>query len=188
MSQAFQKDGPEETVFSGRLIEIINQTMNKDDKKVVFEWGQRAPGVRLIAIDTKERILLTREYRHEQDSYDYRLPGGKVADTLSEWHQQVDDNRVNQAAQDKVIQEAKEEAGLIVRSVEKIEVVPDGATFKWDLHYFLTRDFEVGEQDLEHGEDITVDWYATEDVLRMIKEKQIKEGRSVYVLMPYLLD
>ena len=46
-----------------------------------------------------------------------------------------------------------------MKSVTPIEVVPDGTTFKWGLHYFETRDFEISEQELEVGEDVSTDWY-----------------------------
>ena len=185
MSKILEKDGPEEIVYEGRMIEIVNQPMKKGDKKMTFEWGQRAPGVRVVAIDADERILLTREHRYEHDDYDYRLPGGKVVDSLEDWHSLKD---VEAAALKKAIEEGREEAGIAIGELKPIEVVPDGATFKWDLHYFETRDFEIVSQELEHGEDISVGWYTKAEVLDLIKNKKIGEGRSVYILMPYLLD
>jgi 8-oxo-dGTP pyrophosphatase MutT (NUDIX family) len=169
------------------MIEVVTQQMSNGKKEISFEWGQRAPGVRLVAINKEGKILLTKEHRYELDDYDYRLPGGKVADSLEDWHTLVNQGTVLSAAKAKAIVEAKEEAGLIVNSINPIEIVPDGTTFKWDLHYFETRDFTLGEQELEHGEDIATGWYSNEEVLDLVKQKKISEGRSVYILMPIIL-
>jgi len=58
--------------------------MKGGDKEVVFETARRAPGVRLIIVRDGQ-MLITREFRNELDDYDYRLPGGKVFDTLDEY-------------------------------------------------------------------------------------------------------
>lgn len=187
MANVWEKDGPEKAQYSGRIVEIVTQKMKKGDKTMHFEWGQRSPGVRLVAINDEGKILLTKEHRYERDSFDYRLPGGKVVDTLEEWHELVDSGTVEQAAEKKVIEEAKEEAGLIVNSVALIEVVPDGTTFKWDLHYFETSDFTLSQQELEHGEEISTGWYSADEVLQLIREKKIGEGRTVLMLAPIVL-
>jgi 8-oxo-dGTP pyrophosphatase MutT (NUDIX family) len=41
--------------------------------------------VRLIITDG-DKILLTKEFRRELNQEDYRLPGGKVFDTLKEYN------------------------------------------------------------------------------------------------------
>jgi len=46
--------------------------------------------VRLIICDG-DKILLTKEYRSEVDTVDYRLPGGKVFDTLIEYNKHKSD-------------------------------------------------------------------------------------------------
>lgn len=47
-----------------------------------FERAVRPPGVRALLYNDKGLILLTREFRHETNSFDYRLTGGKVFDDL----------------------------------------------------------------------------------------------------------
>lgn len=51
-----------------------------------FEKARRAPGTRLIIPVGEDSILLTKEYRQEVDGYDFRLPGGKVFDSLEEYN------------------------------------------------------------------------------------------------------
>lgn len=65
--------------------------MKLGDKKTLFEKARRAPGVRLIIVK-EDKILLTREYRDEIKSFDYRLPGGKVFDKLSDYQKHQSEN------------------------------------------------------------------------------------------------
>jgi hypothetical protein len=46
-----------------------------------FEHAVRPPGLRLV-LKKDGRIVLTKEYRSEYNAFDYRLPGGKVFDSL----------------------------------------------------------------------------------------------------------
>src|SRR6185436_15963991 len=48
-----------------------------------FEYVWRIDGTRTIVINSQDEILITREYRHELNGYDWRLPGGKL-DYLAE--------------------------------------------------------------------------------------------------------
>ena len=64
---------PENIVFRGKIVEVV-----QDAKR---EFARRSPGVRLLIIKGNQ-TLLTKEYREEIKSFDYRLPGGKVFDTL----------------------------------------------------------------------------------------------------------
>jgi len=59
--------------------------MGPDSKTWTLEFARRSPGTRLI-IEKGDKIILSREFRHELGSYDYRLPGGKVYDSLDEYN------------------------------------------------------------------------------------------------------
>ncbi|MEI6117757.1 MAG: hypothetical protein WCP92_00380 [bacterium] len=54
------------------------------------EIAKRSPGVRLIICDG-DKILITNEFRKEVNTDDYRLPGGKVFDTLKEYNEHKND-------------------------------------------------------------------------------------------------
>ena len=78
-----EQSGDEVITYKGKIFEIVNTQMVKGDKTVTFEKARRAPGVRVIIANTKkQQLLLSREYRYELERDDYRLPGGKVFDTL----------------------------------------------------------------------------------------------------------
>ncbi len=178
---------PEETVFTGRLFEVVHQ---KQPDGRSFEIARRAPGVRLIVTDQEQKkILLTREFRQELQDWDYRLPGGKVFDSLEEFeaHRQSGDD-ILEAARTKAIAEAREEAGIIVEELEFIKKSTLGATVEWDLYIFEVTKWQPAEgQALEAGEIIEADnWFAYEEVEKMILKGEMQEERIALALLQWI--
>jgi methylthioribose-1-phosphate isomerase len=60
---------------------------------------------------------------------------------------------------------------------------------EWDLYYFLVNTFEENEQgqELEDGEDITVERRSREEVKTLCIQGDIREERTVGVLLKFLL-
>ncbi len=183
-----QKDGSEEIVYKGKIFEIVKQPMKAGDKSVVFEIARRAPGVRLIIIK-ENKILLTREFRNELSGYDYRLPGGKVFDTLEEYKKHRDTDLLPFAIEAGK-REATEEVGLTIKNISHFTTATSGATGVWDLFYFLVHDFEENKygQKLETGEDIQAEWKTFDEVRELCKDGLIQEDRTVGVLFRFFLQ
>lgn len=177
------------TVFSGRIIAIVQQEVDIGTGSVkTFEKAVRSPGTRIIIHDKqKQSILITKEYRHELESFDYRLPGGKVVDSLSEYQSIIDSQEdISRLAQEAAIREAKEEVGIISSDCSFFTKNHTGATIERDLYYFILENCIFGPQDLESGEHISYDWYSYDEVLHMCVNGLISEDRSAMVLIRYL--
>ncbi len=187
MADVPRKDGSEEISFQGKIVEVVKQPMKIGNKKIVFEFARRSPGIRLLIVDrAAKKLLLTKEYRHELDDHDYRLPGGKVFDTLDEYNLfLVSGKDIIEPATKWAVVEAQEETGLAIKNPKHFYTSINGATVVWDLLYFEVEDWEEAEQQLEHGEDISVEWVsfvAAKDYAL----KQMSEDRSAAVLLRWL--
>jgi hypothetical protein len=183
--------GEEKIAFQGKILELVQQDNEvAPGKTVTFEWARRSPGVRLIVLSKdKTEVLLTKEYRRELHDYDYRLPGGKVFDTLQSYNDFLRTKAdIVKPAQEKVVGEAVEEAGLTVQAAELIHTSKLGATVEWDLLYFVVTSFKehADGQQLEDGEDITVEWTTTDQAKDMALNGHMSEERSALVLLRYL--
>jgi len=179
--------GPEKITYQGRIIEVVEQPMKIGDKDTVFEFARRSPGVRLIIPTTDGNILLTKEYRPELKAYDYRLPGGKVIDTLKEYNEFLKSGAdIRSKAREAAEREAQEEVGVVVDEAELFAISRCGLTIEWDLYYFVVTAYEKSTQDLEEGEDITVVPTAIPEVKAMCLDGRIAEERSALILLRYL--
>lgn len=175
----------EKITYQGRIVEVVE--FASPDGERVFEKARRAPGTRLIIPVGADEILLTKEYRHEVDGYDYRLPGGKVFDTLDEYNVFLQsDEDIIEPATKKAREEAQEEAGIMVRDLSHIHTSRLGATMEWDLYYFVVTEFSENEQSLEHGEDIEVVKVSRSKAKQMCLDGRISEERSALTLLRYL--
>lgn len=180
-------DQKETVVFAGKIGEVVH-TVQPDGR--VFERFRRSPGVRLIIVSPEGKLLATREFRQETGSYDLRLPGGKVCDTLEEYKALLASSEdLIEAAKRAAIKEAREETGLEIRNPEFVVKAVAGATVEWDLYYFLGREYRKleGGQQLEHGEDIETFWMGPTEVGEAITAGQMHEWRTAGVLLGKIL-
>jgi ADP-ribose pyrophosphatase len=176
----------EKITHQGKIIEVVQKEVEHNGKIQKFEFARRSPGTRLI-IPKGDKIFLSKEFRHEIGEYDYRLPGGKVYDSLEEYNKALESNfDINELAKKAAIKEAREEVGIKVKDISFFHKSICGATVVWDLFYFIVSDFEEGLQELEEGEDITIELIDREKVKEMCLDGIINEERSALVLLRYL--
>lgn len=178
----------EEVFAKGRLFELVHDT--QPDGRV-FERARRAPGTRLIIADrNKKQVLLTKEFRKELNGWDYRLPGGKVFDSLDEYEQhRASDGDILTAATNKAKAEAHEEAGVTVSNLRLFKKSTLGATVEWDLYVFEVIDWTTAEdgQQLEDGEIIEADnWFDYDEAEKMIMRGDMQEERIALITLQWL--
>jgi ADP-ribose pyrophosphatase len=176
----------EKITHQGKIIEVVQKEVEHNGSAQVFEFARRSPGTRLI-IPKGDQIILTKEFRHEIGGYDYRLPGGKVFDSLEEYNNALESNLdINESAKKAAIKEAREEAGIEVKDISFFHKSFLGATMVWDLFYFIVNNFKEVPQQLEDGEDITIEFVDRAKVKEMCLNGTISEERSALVLLRYL--
>ena len=175
-------------VYDGNIVQVVQYDVDVWGWRTkVFEKARRAPWVRMLIVDPEGRFLLTREYRYELDAEDYRLPGGKVVDSLHEYLPLIGSDlteHVLEAAR----REALEEAWLVVHDPQVVLRDICGTTMEWDLYYVIVRSFEMSEegQTLESGEYINLNRFTPVEVLELLKSGEVKEWRTRAFLYDYL--
>lgn len=174
-------------VAKGKIFELIQET--QPDGRI-FERVRRAPGVRVIIADLEnKKVLLTREFRTELNDWDYRLPGGKVFDTLDEFAQFRESGAsIDVAVQQKAVAEAREEAGVNIQNPQLYAVSKCGATVEWDLHVCVATEWqENAGQQLEDGEQIDdISWYSFDEIQQMIMDGKMQEERIALILLRWI--
>lgn len=176
----------ERITYQGKIVEVVEEDVLQNGKTRTFEYARRSPGTRLI-IPKGNQILITKEFRREHNAYDYRLPGGKVFDTLEEYNAALSSGvDSTEAAKQAAIKEAHEEVGIEVDELSFFHKSVCGATIVWDLYYFVVDRFTESTQHLEDGEDISFEFLDRETVRTMCLDGSISEERSALVLLRYL--
>ncbi len=178
-----------EIAYRGKMFEVVTW---EGKPGVIFETAVRAPGVRLLIETEKDgmkALLMTRELRREAGGYDFRVPGGKVFDSVDELdaHRNSGDD-ISPIAENAARKEGKEEAGVSGGEYTALEVSKAGASVEWDLHYFKVVNADIGEQELEEHEqgDIETVIFSAEEIFEKLSKREIKEGRSADMLWSWL--
>lgn len=187
MGERLKEDLQEKVVHRGEIFELVHEKQ-LDGRN--FEIARRTPGVRIIFADKEhQKVLLTREFRHELQGWDYRLPGGKVFDSLKDYEAHRESGAdILEAALDKAKDEGREEAGINIDNLELCEVSVAGGTVKWDLYVFEATKWRMGDgQSLEEGEEIeTGNWFDYSEAEAMIMSGQMQEGRIALALLRWI--
>jgi 8-oxo-dGTP pyrophosphatase MutT (NUDIX family) len=179
----------EKLIARGQIFELVH--LPQTDGRV-FEVARRAPGVRVIIADRKRgEVLLTKEHRWELGGLDYRLPGGKVFDTLEAFdkHRKAKAD-ILQAATAKAKEEAAEEAGIQIDELKLVNKSSLGATIEWDLYVFEATRWQSHPQGQNLKEDeqqgIEVAMYPYAEVEKLILRGDLQEERIALILLRWL--
>ncbi len=143
-----------------------------------------------MVITPDHKLIMSREHRQETGGVDLRLPGGKVRDTLQEYHELLASGQdIAGAAAEAAIKEGAEEVGVTLRNLKLITKATAGATVEWDLYYFQTDEYDenASGQQLEHGEKIEVVRLSPTEIREAIANGEMQEWRSVGVLLGVVL-
>lgn len=180
----------QEIFARGKMFELVHE-IQPDGR--VFEIARRAPGVRLIiANKEKGEVLLTKEFRRELGTHDFRLPGGKVFNTLGEYEAYRNgSNDILAAAESQAKLEAAEEAGIDIRTLELVRKSALGATVEWDLYVFEATNWHLhknGQQlkDDEPQDIVGVGFYSYADVENKILSGKVQEERIALILLQWI--
>lgn len=179
----------EEIIFQGKMIEIVHEIVSSNGKEIVLEHGRRAPGVRLIIETPDGGFIITKEERYGI-GMDYRLPGGKVFDSLVDYNNFLQKAKntesILEKAKETVVREGMEEAGIKPLEMELFHISRCGGSFDWDLYYFIVKKYEEVGQHPEEHEKIEVIKISRDKLKDLALSGKIQEDRSVAVILKYL--
>lgn len=185
----------ERSLFNNGFFEFLeveeNFNIENQVKHVKRNMVRRPPGIRALIINNDNQILLSKEFRYELNDWDYRLPGGKVFDSLDDYKKSLINDTVMEQVLKTVSKEVLEEVGLIVSNPKLLKVSLDGAGVIWDLYYFEIKDYKISDNgpQLEDNEIINgYEWCDFSEIITMCQNNKIHEDRTVGVLLTYILN
>lgn len=180
----------EKIVYQGKMIEIVQETaILPNGKEKLYEYARRGPGVRLIIHTPDNNFLISKEQRRGI-GIDYRLPGGKVFDSLIEYNDFLNKDKSPEAmaeeAKKAAIKEAMEESGIKPIDIELFHKSSCGGMLEWDLYYFVVKKYEEVGQDPQDEEKIEPQKISKEKLKELAFSGEMQEDRSVGVILRYL--
>jgi 8-oxo-dGTP pyrophosphatase MutT (NUDIX family) len=152
-----------------------------------FQRFVRPPGTRIIAIK-ENKIYLQKERRLEtENTFDWRLPGGKVVDTWNEYKEYLSKDIPVEKIIEAGRRELLEEAGFVAEKISIYKKSSCGASVTWDLLYLLAEG--ITEQKHVHGEAEEIaegKWFTFDEIKNLINQNLIQEDRTIAVLYQFI--
>lgn len=185
----------ESSLFNNGFFEFLETEedfkIENQVKHVKRNVVRRPPGIRALIVNEKSQILLSKEFRYELNDWDYRLPGGKVFESLNDYKLALKNNTVMDNVLKTVPKEVLEEVGLIISHPKLLKISKDGAGVIWDLYYFEIKEYMKSETGPKLEEDEVINgytWFDFDEIIRMCQKNQIHEDRTVGILLSYILN
>lgn len=183
--------------YDGTLFQVLRRTKNSTfqigdraiEKCLELEVVRRPPGVRALVVQSS-KLLLTYEYRYELDSWDYRLPGGKVFDTNISYCSETPSTPIMDNVINALKRELREEANIEIQNYSLLNVSHCGLTVEWDLYYFLVDQFSccinksIQKSEYEYIQNSWVDFSTALD---LCLSGAVSESRSAYEIIRFIL-
>lgn len=188
--------GNYQTAFISRLFTItVHDVLFSDGKIKSFEFACRSPGVRTLLTDG-DSVLMTKEWREESNRWDFRLPGGKMFDTIEEYNQFMSklpsEKELLEVAQKAAQKEVSEECNIKISldNFKQVHISKCGGTVEWDLHYFIAKMDEIptisSNVISEESESIQTYPLSFKKVKQLCLDGSVSEDRTVGFLLKFL--
>jgi ADP-ribose pyrophosphatase len=129
-----------------------------------------------FALTEDHKVIMVRQYRHAVGEVCIELPGGCVDDTDKDF-------------QSAIARELLEETGYSFSSYESLgKISSNPSTNNNWMHMFLAKGGKkVGEQKLDHNEEIIVELFSIDDVKQLLRENKIVQSMHVTTIL-YALE
>jgi ADP-ribose pyrophosphatase len=156
-------------IFEGKHFRVFHEDVEPEPGySTTFEYVQRNDGARIIVLDGR-RVLLTREYRHELQGYDWRLPGGRL--------------NADEPASEAAKRELIEETGVRADRWKFLWSTTPDSTVRYQRHFFLAEGISVGDPSRDPGERLTVHWVELPSACELALRGEIREEISALSLL-----
>ncbi len=161
----------DQLVYEGRLFSVTRRRGVDETGRAYEKEFVRHPGAVLVVPRLPgDRVVMIRNLREAVDETLWELPAGKLES--------------GEAPQATAARELIEETGYRAGHLEKVTEFYTSPGFADELmHVYLATDLAPDRQQLEPGERITVQIVAVSEALNMIRDGEIRDGKTIAGLL-----
>jgi ADP-ribose pyrophosphatase len=160
-----------EKPFIGRVFQVEVQTVETDDgRQARREVVRHNGGACVLALDENQRVYLVRQFRKPYDMELLEVPAGK----LETGEEPIDCAR----------RELREETGLMAENLVWLATMyPSPGYCSEVLTIYLATGLTRGEASLDEGEHLVCERHDLKDVLAMVDQGVIRDGKTQVALL-----
>lgn len=164
-----------ETVYKGIVVNVRRDDVTLIDGTVTKrEVVEHPGGAAILAIDSNDRVVLVKQYRYPVEQAIFELPAGKL--------------EAGEAPEVCARRELMEETGITAAEWTYLGVsYSSPGIIEEKIHLYMARDLTQGASCCDEGEFVDVEWFSLTDLLNMVRDQDIVDGKTIVGLMKGIL-
>lgn len=156
-------------VYSGRIVKLVVDDIRIKGKKTLREVVHHPGGVGILAEVEPDRIPLVRQHRYPVDKDVLEIPAGKI---------ESGEDPERTAAR-----ELEEETGYRpLNIIPAFSYYPTPGYCDELLHIYYVNSVEETGTCFDEDEELEIEFYTLAEALKMIREGEIKDGKTIAAL------
>ena len=163
-----------ELVHKGAIIDYYQDTVKIPNGNIAkWDYIKHKGAAAVVAVKDDGRLLMVRQYRNALDRETLEIPAGGL-------------NGVDEPTDIAAARELEEEAGYTAGKLELLISIRTTVAFcdeKIDI--YVATDLKRSKQHLDEDEYLDVETYTIEELVQMVYDCKIQDGKTVAALLAY---
>ncbi len=161
------------TLYKGKILALKKDEVELLDKTKSYREVVVHSGGACVFCELNGKILLVRQFRYPYKEEVLELPAGKINE--------------GELPENTAIRELSEEGGIEVDSVELMFTCYPSPGYTDEIIYiYKAVNPRKATAHLDKGEFLACEWYDVDTLKQMIKNKEIKDGKTLIALLSIL--
>jgi ADP-ribose pyrophosphatase len=155
--------------WQGRIVQAYSDTWQWEGQVLTFDRVMHPGGVAILALNDQRQVAMLRQYRPCLDQWLYELPAGK--------------REVNEDPFVTAQRELKEEIGATAQYWQPLgRVYASPGVFTEEILFYLAYDLTLGDNALESGECLSVEWWSYGQCLAKMRSGALCDAKTLSAL------
>jgi ADP-ribose pyrophosphatase len=161
-------------IYNGKRVHLVTEKLRfPDGKEAEWELILHPGAAAVIPVDDEGKIIMVRQYRNAPDAYTLEIPAG----TLD--HQ-------DEAPIECGKRELQEETGYYSDDFEFLFKFYSAIGICNEMiHIYVAKNLQVGQQNLDEDEFVTLERYTIDELIQMIVDGEITDNKTISSLLLY---
>ena len=167
-----EKQKKENLIYKGRIITLYNdEVVCSNGRMAKREYVHHNGGAAVLAVKNDE-ILLIKQFRYPYHKDIYEIPAGKI--------------EIGEDPYQTALRELEEECGYKASTLIDLGSLYPTCGYSDEVIYlYLAKDYEKTSTHFDEDEEIEAEFLKIEDALKMIKDGNIKDSKTIIAILKY---
>ena len=163
-----------ELIHKGAIIDYYQDTIKIPNGNIAkWDYIKHKGAAAVVAVKEDGKLLMVRQYRNALDRETLEIPAGGL-------------NSVDEPTEIAAARELEEEAGYTAGKLELLISIRTTVAFCDEkIDVYLATDLKRSKQHLDEDEFLDVETYSIEELVQMVYDCKIQDGKTVAALMAY---